>query len=221
MTIDQKYFASIRELNVDAHKPTCEWHYWEAQFADQPEVYRLVQSAKESLGNVFGRAEVTAYYANGDVPIEGKFLAAMIWGHEAPLGSRRDRRGPWKVAKMFGDLESARQALRSVEIGSETQLRRSYGLQRDLERCGPSFFTKHLYFLGKANRIREYPVIFDDRAASGLVKLNGPQNRLLSMVRISAVTKVDAYMRYWTYVHEQAARVDCEADQIEYFLFTL
>jgi hypothetical protein len=72
---------------------------------------------KQALGESFTRSELVSFYMRHDVDLETKFIAAMIWGHEAPAGSRRDSRGPWKLSKMFDSPNAVNAILRiSVNV---------------------------------------------------------------------------------------------------------
>ena len=93
-------------------------------------------------------------------------------------------------------------------------------IDKGIKRCGPSFFTKHFYFLGKSNSVNHYPVIFDNRVANGMVKISCSDSQCLDIVTVNAKTKAKSYLAYLKMVHEQADLVGCEPDQIEYYLFT-
>ena len=85
----------------------------------------------------------------------------------------------------------------------------------------PNFFTKHFYFLGKAQGLTTYPVIFDNRVANGLVKVASEDPENLNMVQISAVPKPNIYIDYIQFALSEAKRIGCQPDQIEYYLFSL
>jgi hypothetical protein len=219
--IPKSQYDCVRKLDVDEHKTSCDWHRWEAKFEGDKSVGPLVEQCRNFLGKEFSRADLVRLYQSDEFKPEAKFLAAMIWGHEAPAGSRPDRRGPWKVAQMFSDAGVTIKLLRQIEVDTDTQLRAAYKSGLSLKRCGPNFFTKHLYFLGKASRQRHYPLIFDDRVAGGLLKLSGKSSSVLGMVTIHARPKVNAYLDYLAFAYADADRIGCSPDQIEYFLFRL
>ena len=85
----------------------------------------------------------------------------------------------------------------------------------------PNFFTKHFYFLGKAQGLTTYPLIFDNRVANGLVKVASEDPENLNMVQISAVPKPNIYIEYIQFALSEAKRIGCQPDQIEYYLFSL
>jgi hypothetical protein len=221
MQIPKSQYDCVRELDVDEHKTSCDWHRWEAKFECDKSVGPLVEQCKKFLRKEFSRADLVRLYQSDEFTPEAKFLAAMIWGHEAPAGSRPDRRGPWKVAQMFSDTQAAVSLLRQVSINSVQGLREAYRRGLSLKRCGPNFFTKHLYFSGKSMGLPRYPLIFDDRVASGLVKLAAQAAMSMTMVSVHARPKVDAYLQYLEFAHAEACKIGCSPDQVEYFLFRL
>ncbi len=221
MSIAPELYDSIRQINIDEHSTTCAYEYWEGDFADDEYLLPRVRKIKAALGPSFTRTELLSFYREPKISAETKFIAAMMWGHEAPAGSRRDSRGPWKLSKMFSDPTAAEHAIRSVSIGSPADITKSYkSLHKALDRCGPNFFTKHFYFLGKSAGIKNYPLIFDDRVANGLMKIYAGPSDFFDMVRVSAARKPDAYLNYLNFAFDQAARIKCEPDQIEYYLFS-
>ena len=119
------------------------------------------------------------------------------------------------------DIGSAIAAIEAVDISEDKKLRESYALlKRELDGCGPNFFTKHFYFLGRAlNEEQLRPLIFDDRVAGGLVKVALADRKLLTLVSISTKANMKAYFRYLDYASAQANLIGCRTDQIEYFLF--
>lgn len=215
-------FDAIRGLNVDEHRTQCVYKYWIDEFPEGTYLAPHLACISGSLGSDFTRSELVDFYRLPDVQMETKFLAAMIWGHEAPTGSRRDSRGPWKLSKMFANSRTAQEAIRSVSVDTPEGITRAYKLlDKTLDRCGPNFFTKHFYFAGKAKGLTPYPLIFDDRVANGLVKLAMSSQSSLDLVRVSAVRKPEAYLQYLKFAEREAKRIGCEMDQIEYFLFNL
>ncbi len=69
--------------------------------------------------------------------------------------------------------------------------------------------------------MESYSVIFDNRVANGLIKLSKSSNTYLDMVNINVICKPEAYLKYRDFVFKEAEMINCESDQIEYYLFTL
>ena len=222
MLIPEEQFDAIRALNIDEHRTMCVYESWEAEFPTGTYVSRSIEVIKNALGASFTRSELVAFYQCSNVKAETKFIAAMLWGHEAPSGSRRDSRGPWKLSQMFAEPSDAESAIRSVSLESPEGITKAYKLlDKTLKRCGPNFFTKHFYFLGKAQGLDPYPLIFDDRVANGLIKIGLSNQATLDLVRVSALRKPRAYHEYLTLAKSEADRIGCDLDQIEYYLFNL
>ncbi len=218
MDIDSKYDLEIKSLNVNEHLVNCNYSYWDDEFKENNHVRNRLIVIKDKLGKEFGRQEVVDFYKS-NVDIETKFFAAMIWGHEAPEGSKRDTRGPFKVREMFKSSNFSN-TLREVNIENYKNISSSYSkMKKNIARCGPSFLTKHLYFLGKSQNKVFYPLIFDNRVSVGLVKISLMNCDCLTFVTIQAEPKAKVYMKYLEYAKEQSKRIDCKLDQIEYFLF--
>jgi len=222
MIISNERLDTVRAINIDEHRTFCAYAYWEAAFPEGNYLARHVALIKNALGPDFTRTELVTFYRRTDIQAETKFVAAMIWGHEAPAGSRRDSRGPWKLSKMFADPDATQAAIRSVSVGTSEEIVSAYKLlDKTLDRCGPNFFTKHFYFTGKAQGHSPYPLIFDDRVANGLVKIASSNHSDLGFIRVSAARKPEAYLEYLTFAQREAHRIGCELDQIEYYLFNL
>ena len=220
--IPKSDYELIRNLDIDSHNTLCRFEYWEEEFNSNAYLLPKIEEIKHELSESFNRTELVDFYRNSKIEIETKFIATMIWGHEAAAGGRRDSRGPWKLSKMFNIPSDSQQAIRQVNIDDEDQIKNSYKLlNKELDRCGPSFFTKHFYFLGKSIGRTDYPVIFDNRVANGITKLALLNDECLEMINISIKSKPEAYITFLKMVHNQSAIIGCEPDQIEYYLFTL
>lgn len=222
MTIPAQFDSKIHAINIDENRTTCSYAHWEIEFPQGTYLAAHLAEIKGALGPDWTRSGLVDYYRREDVAAETKFIAAMIWGHEAPTGSRRDSRGPWKLSKMFVDASAAQAVIRSVKVETAAEITSAYKLlNKTLDRCGPNFFTKHFYFTGKAQGLKQYPLIFDNRVATGLVKIALGNNSNLAMVNVSAARTPKAYLEYLAYANREAKRIGCEPDQIEYFLFGL
>lgn len=220
MSIPVEAYDQVRSIDIDEHRTRCAYQYWLEEFRDTTYVYSIIAFIHEALGEGFTRSELVDFYRRTDVQPETKFIAAMIWGHEAPAGSRRDSRGPWKLSKMFSDPRTTERAIRDTDISNPDSLVRSYKLlDKTLDRCGPNFFTKHFYFLGKASGLRNYPLIFDDRVATGLLKIRLTDDNPFRLVRVSAQRSPEAYLLYLNFAHSEADKIGVEPDKVEYFLF--
>jgi hypothetical protein len=64
-----------------------------------------------------------------------------------------------------------------------------------------------------------YPLIFDDRVANGLVKLMQPTVELFSMIHVSTLRQATAYTKFLRLAHQIAQDAQAQPDQVELFLF--
>jgi hypothetical protein len=225
MPIPVAEYPNVLGQNVDAHNVTINYDPWQNQFPQGNYLFSHLNVVINSLGEIFNRAALINFYQNKDIDMVTKFLAAMIWGYAAPAGGQPAGYGPWRVSKMFADPQNSAQAIDAVNIANDNEIIQSYQLLDDaLDRCGPNFFSKHFYFLGKSLGMYNYPLIFDDRVANGLVKIYVPADArgpLWDMVRISAVRDSSSYINYLHYVWNESENIQCEPDQIEHYLFNL
>ena len=220
MRIPTRYHDVIRSIKVDGHPAECDYEPWLCQFDDDQTILDRIHEISDFLGTLVRRSALVRFYRT-DADLLTKFMAAMIWGHSAAPNERRDYRGPWKVKEMMYESNDLVADLEEVAIDDDESIRHSYELlaSKRVKRLGPSFLTKHLYFLGKATRQHVYPLILDDRVASGLVRMLAPRSGLTGLVSVKAMTKADAYIRYLAFAREEKERIRCSLDKIEYFLF--
>lgn len=220
MILFAEHHASIRAIDVDRVRTQISYPHWEQHLVADSVMMARLAVIRDKVGNSVTRQEIVNFYADTSVPIEAKFMLAMIWGHEATEGGRRDGRGPWKLMQMFKDRVMTDDLIRRVNLSTDESLMASYQtLDANVERCGPNFFTKHFYFLGKALAMTNYPLIFDDRVANGLIERMLPDASLLSLVRVSTMRRPAAYIEFLHLAHKIARVAQAKPDQVELFLF--
>lgn len=151
------------------------------------------------------------------------FLMTMIWGHgysKKDKNSKSDNRGPWKVSKMLLDFPNKILSLKKIfDYLNQSQLRNACLEFASFERCKISFYSKYLYFLGKSINPLKYPLIFDARVATTMIKLEMKDISLCELVEIKPNQNVDSYLSYVERIQNLALDYRLEADNIEYFLF--
>jgi len=220
MNLFAEYYPSIRAVDVDRVRTQISYPHWERHLVADSIMTDRLNLIRGQVGNSVTRREIVNFYADPRVPIEAKFMLAMIWGHEATEGGRRDGRGPWKLMQMFKTRMTTDALIQSVDLWTDEKLMASYReLDVNVDRCGPNFFTKHFYFLGKALGLKKYPLIFDDRVAKGLMRCSLPDASLLSVVSVSTTRSPEAYLRFLRLAHQIADAAKAEPDQVELFLF--
>ncbi len=115
------------------------------------------------------------------------FLASMIWGFAGDCETTDAGYGPWRAAQMMTSkdfdetLKKTSDLIRSGKIGEAYDKFDSAGIKW----CGPAFFTKYFYFLGRAVGT-DYPLILDRRVAQAL-----GSKRLLGNDNLSRVVHVN------------------------------
>ena len=220
MILFSENYPLIRAINVDRVRTQISYSHWEKHLETDAVLMGRLKVIHDKVGESVTRQEIVDFYSEPSVTIESKFMLAMIWGHEATEGGRRDGRGPWKVMQMFKDRAMTDALIKSVDLSTDESLMASYRkLDAKVDRCGPNFFTKHFYFLGKALGLKNYPLIFDDRVANGLIQRLLPDAGLMSLVSVSTMRRPEAYIRFLRLAHQIAKAAEAEPDQVELFLF--
>lgn len=145
------------------------------------------------------------------------FLACMIWGYN------RDRKGPPNTGRALSDPGAEEVLKRAVGRIGSGQIKEAYdGFH--LARCGPAFFTKFFYFVGKEWQIRPLPLILDRRIARFLHFLGGQegwQSPLFAKVGQRGYVRryPEGYLRYICSMDEWATELGCSSDNVEYFMY--
>ncbi len=220
MPFSPEIYQLIRGIDVNRVRTRISYPHWEKHLVADSVMMNRLNLIREKIGDCVDRQEVVDFYSDSEIAMEVKFILAMIWGHEATEGGRRDGRGPWKLMQMFKDRERTDSLIQQVDLSTEESMAASYRmLDTAVDRCGPNFFTKHFYFLGKALGLTNYPLIFDDRVANGLIKLMLSDEKLLSLISVSTLRRAEAYIDFLKLAHLIAQEAQAKPDQVELFLF--
>jgi hypothetical protein len=218
----EKYIPHILSTDPLTRECACNYGSCDRRFRQNDEIRSRIQIIRRAFPDTMTRQNIIEFFrrAGRDADIT-KFLVAMIWGYGSDEGGRADNRGPWRVEQMTSNLEHLREVLH--EAGRRIASGDLEGAYRcfTVGRCGPSFRSKYFYFVGKSLAMERYPLIFDNRVAAGLAQIGGLNNDLLAMISIQTKGTASAYVQYTNLLHEWAAQIECEADQIELFLFDL
>lgn len=152
----------------------CEYKRWYDRFEGNKHITNCIHTVEDNLGEQFTRQDIISLHERNDINDITKFLAVMMWGYASDGNGRADNRGPSRVQKMTSDYEYLSNLLlqtrQSIKAGC---LREAYNgfEEKDESRkkrvpmCGPNFFSKYFYFVGKSLGLQRYPLIFDDRVA--------------------------------------------------------
>ncbi len=106
------------------------------------------------------------------------FLLSMIWGYE---GSGY---GTFRTLKYFDDPGLAIKLKDALFYVSNKNIEGAFNELNKVKYLSTSFASKVLYFAAKAKKIEDYPLIFDMRAATGMVTL-ASSNAITQMVAIT------------------------------------
>ena len=158
------------------------------------------------------------------------FISIMLWG----FGTTGY--GAYRTDKMVRDRNfqnTIEMAYTNINCGNILQAYNSFSL----ERCGPAFFTKYFYFVGKGSCNLPMPLILDSVVARNLEERCGlnisryakvsrypdnPKNARKGIV--GKISKVNHYaMGYINYLNDMEAwarLLEVAPDQIELFLFS-
>lgn len=216
----QPYINDIRELaplNVEASFIPEHWQNYKYQNVTiVDDIYSIINDHP----NVISRQDIITYLSRPDRTLQKGFLMTMIWGHGFGQNGRPDNRGPWKVDQMLADFKLSQIMLNAANNGlMVNDIISAHKAFDKMSRCGISFFSKFLYFLGRAIGMINYPLIFDARVAKTLAQLTSTNPQIFSILSFMPNQDALAYSIYVSEIHNIARQYSIEADKIEYFLF--
>ncbi len=218
-----KYKQQILESLPLNSECVCKYDRWYERFGNnQSTINRHIKIIEKQLGERFTRKDIISFYRCDNIDDITKFLSVMMWGYSSDGIGKPDNRGPSRVQKMTADIAKLSKILtQTKELIREGHLKEAYKCfhSAKVSECGPSFFSKYFYFVGRSLKVDNYPLIFDNRVAFGLVNISVLSRNLLKFVSVRTITHADTYVEYVDLLHSWAKSLKCEADQIEFFLF--
>ncbi len=174
----------------------------------------------ENYQNGISRLDIINYFRQENCCLLKGFLMTMVWGHGFSEHGRADNRGPWKVSQMLINFDNARQTLAHAQnYLMENNLQAAHSSFDKMQRCRVNFFSKYLYFLGRALDMKYYPLIFDARVAKTIGQLTSKSPNLFSILDIQPKQDAISYNNYVTEIHNLSNELNLESEKIEYFLF--
>ena len=225
--IPKKYHKKIRKIEINETSQDCDYEPWMAKLA--PCYHEAIEAVQSYFEGTICRKSLTRFYGTKETTHLQRFIACMIWGYGT------DGYGPYRVNCMLE--ANVEDILDQVSVESETSIVNSYNLFRRGGRnvfswLGPSYFTKHLYFTGKAESVGLMPVILDSRVATGIANLNFHERGVtLDFLEVKGRERADWYLAYLKYINECAkeitcsnecaTEVTCSPDQVELFFFNI
>lgn len=151
---------------------------------------------------------------SGVLPWDTFFFAVMIWGF-GMTGY-----GPWRTEQMFKSKDFARRFTDIREAIKHGRITDAYKAAK-IDYCGPAFFTKAFYFLGRVFGQKPLPLILDSRVCANLQKCADSKFK-----PVPSYFKANPSLRHPAGYNEFCNDVDSWAaangflpDQLEIFLF--
>jgi len=187
---------------------------WKAYFPGDTDVLGLIQM----FPRVITRGDIKTLSARAVAKptlVRKLFLATMMWG----FGKRGF--GPYRTDRMLRTPLSASILQQTVTNIMNGKIITAYhGLL--LDRCGPVFSTKFLYFVGLGAKSDPLPVVLDTRVAQSLDLLNLNLasfgcHKLKNGIRVGRSPA--GYVKYVNLINAWARQIGCRTDAIELFLF--
>ena len=212
----QPYLEQIRQANPSQQAIAFYPNNWNIPILDT-HFQTLLRTIPQLTSGCITRQwveQIGNFASQNLIPWDGFFLAVMIWGY-GTVGY-----GPWRTQQMF---QTANFANIFASIRNQIQnnnVKEAYNLAL-IDRCGPPFFTKLFYFLGRVFNSQPLPVILDSRVAASLLKCNGNDFNGVAYFKQKAATRFSlGYMEYVSDVNLWGQANNFSPDQLEIFLFS-
>ncbi|MGD0794287.1 MAG: hypothetical protein ABR958_01660 [Dehalococcoidales bacterium] len=194
---------------------------WQREFTGDPSVTDDLKRIRQKCPVKISRSDV-AHFAqetqSGGYPeLKRLFLACMIWGY-----GQHDT-GLTNTSKTLSDPRLRAVLEKSLERIKKTQIREAYQAF-NLKGCGPAFFTKFFYFVGKEYNVKPLPLILDSHVANFLEFLSKQTTWELSLFAKRSQKgfvkrHTEGYIQYICSMDNWSMKLGCAADTIEYFMY--
>lgn len=222
----QKCRDEIRHIFDHVGNSNDKWHYnasdWKEIFLNDPEISDDLDVIMKECPKKITRVHVQ-YFAHkirsGSYPdIRRLFLACMIWGYGLDANGPRNTK-----ASLSAPTEARRVLINTLSRIKKIQIKEAYD-EFVLAGCGPAFFTKFFYFIGKEYGIEPMPLILDSHVANFLEflsKQEGWKQSLFTKRSQKGYVKryTQGYIQYICSMDGWAKTLGCSADKIEYFMY--
>jgi hypothetical protein len=215
------YIDTINKLNPLEQRLNFNPDHWRNFDYNNQLVSNDMHFITENYSKGISRNDIIHYLKQGNSTLLRGFLLTMVWGHGFSDHGKADNRGPWKVSQMLKNLEHSIKILDNAKKNLlNNDIISAHSSFNDMERCRVNFFSKFLYFLGRANNMKRYPLIFDARVAKTIGQLTSTNPNLFSIIDIQPKQDPVSYNNYVTEIHNIANTINVESEKIEYFLFS-
>ena len=200
--------AQIECLKPETQSISYSVETWSRHLAPDQDLEFLALTCPRQIsrGDLF-RLAANARGSGSLEDIRRVFLGAMLWGY-GTVGY-----GPWRTRQMLSTPDSGEMLQRTFGMIAENRIEEAYN-RFCLDRCGSAFFTKFFYFAGFGCGLPRYPLILDAYVRKSLGSF--------ADVDLVSASRWDpqGYTRYVRAMHEWAQELNCEAHNIELFLFS-
>jgi hypothetical protein len=216
----QPYLNEITQLLPMNQDLTYNPNHWLNYNFANPNIAPRIQFIVMNYPNLISRNDIISYLRSTEMDLLTGFLLTMIWGHGAGPHGNMDNRGPYKVNEMTLDIANTNFILTNCHHAlNRNDILTAFNSFGPMSRIRVNFFSKFLYFLGKALNLERYPLIFDARVASTMCRLNSLNTNIFQLLTIAPGQDYLTYESYLNIIHNESQLYNIDADKIEYFLF--
>lgn len=216
----QEEAARIRELDVDSQEVSFDRDMWGEHIPGLDDILAGIP------GNTISRHTICGIFPNDPailVPctpdrqaeLRRFFILVMMWGY-GNVGT-----GPWRVGQMIGSPGFPKLLCRVSEECFHGLFLKAYDtLLANINRLGPAFASKYLYFFCRNVRAQVKPLIFDSVVVKTMRTFGWPPSCMDCIANGNTPRRQPyAYGQYLVLLHHWAHVLGCRPDQIEYFLW--
>jgi hypothetical protein len=211
----------IRKLDVEDQPVVFNRNAWRKHIPDIDKILEGIKSdtiTRDAIFRVFPNdpTKLVSCTPARQAELRRYFILIMVWGY-GKVGA-----GPWRVDKMLKSPGFARTLCQaSEECFYGLFLKAFETLVGNVNRLGPAFASKYLYFLCHNFKAPVKPLILDSVVVKTMRTFNWPKGRVdyLALKDNTPRSQSFAYGQYLILLHNWAGALGCRADQIEYFLW--
>ncbi len=210
----------IRELDVDIQEVPFIKDSWRKHIPDLDDILTGIHGniiTRHTIWNIFPNDPTMLVPCTPSLQSELRrfFILVMIWGY-GNVGT-----GPWRVSQMINSPGFSEILCRVSENCFYGHFLQAYEtLIANINRLGPAFASKYLYFFCKNYKAQVKPLIFDSVVIKTMRTLNWPHWCVDCFANgDTPKSQPRAYAQYLIQLHNWAYSLGCRPDQIEYFLW--
>lgn len=226
----QEAAKQIRELNVDQQEVPFNRDAWSRHIGsdclDDLNIGDIFDGLKNNVitrKDIFDRApadpdKLVPCTREDEVRWIKFFILVMIWGY-----GDTDTRGPWRVNQMLHTPDFRKTICQAGQECYYGHFLKAYVTLHSINRLGPAYASKLLYFYCHNFNACVKPLIFDSLVVSALRSFDWPRWCVdyLATNETPKIKNAKAYGQYLTMMHNLAQNLCCSPDQLEYFLWSL